>query len=458
MDDGQPDTTPLDELHASERDRLLDELRGRRKQRRVQQGDDSPLLVQADLSKALPRPTPISADLMTRLLGVDGATDIASRELGIPYVVHRDSVPEFTTVFGWTFTNVEESCRRRASGPDSLSSFRLNRDVESNTIAYTETYLPEWQARMIERHAIDIEALPLDQAVETASNWINSFVSDTAAHAERLRLLANVQNLTVGKQLQKRGIEPCRVLAYERDSIEATANALLSRSPVSPECTDQFMVLFGQRAPCDLELAQPRFSEDASLVEQYARQLQSRTSPDENTDAAGCFQSGDDILDYAVQRTRYLATLSADARHYSLFELTLIRRLLLRIDNAAQLHGGAFYLLISEITDLANSESVAVLREKAEQRMHIASQWSDLRVPASLSLNDIEQGCLSTPQNVSHIEELRQKRFMAKDRRRMKTTGADRRLKTRMSMDGTPDFGRRASDQSRNLSVFSKAG
>jgi len=374
-----------------ERARLLAELVGRRRHLRLRAGEatDAPLLLRDTLPALPPRPTPLSVDLVRRLGKAGGATDLACRELGVPYEVHARSVPSVTTLFGWTYLNRAERARRTGRGPGTMAGLRLARDAEAMRTAFEQDFLPAFRDRMVERHAIVPKRLSLEGAAALFADWIERFESDTCVQTERIGIAADVHTGRAHDGLVAASLDPIRYLAARGDSIDEQAMALLADAEPGPDAVNAFLLVFGHRAPLDHELSAPRFDEDdtpSALRGQRPADGVERPSPDDGAELDS--RPG---LREAVERAREFRTLAQDARHHGLIELAQIRRLLLAIDRLAGLDGHIFQLEVDEIRDLHDAARRADLVAVARMRFDDAQAWSALLPPASLSLLALER-------------------------------------------------------------------
>ena len=261
----------LKNLAENERCKLLQNLLGTRKRvRKSEQIDPSePVYVQSELSELLPRPTPLSADLMERLWTSGGSTDLACQELGIPYNVHYRSMPYVNTVFGWTYVNKQEEKRRLGKGPGAMASFQLARNAEAMQMHFHEAFLPQFKAEMIERNAVAVERLSLDAAIELLGSWVRRFVEQTYCEAERINISADFHMKSALDKLKAAKLEPTHFLNDHEETVVSRAMSLLNRNNVTADAIEEFLLSFGHRAPLDYELAEPRFAEDMDLVRQY---------------------------------------------------------------------------------------------------------------------------------------------------------------------------------------------
>ena len=392
------DGETLPALAERDRKRLIGELAGRR--RRPRRGGpaadiDAPVLVQNELSELLPRPTPLSADLMGRLWEAGGATDLACRELGVPYEVHRHSVPFVTTVLGWTYVNRQEEARRVGSGPGALASFRLARDAEAMAAAYTEEFVPRHRAEMLERNAIAVGSLSLDTALSLFGTWIERFVTATYVEAERINVAAGFHLASAREKLVSAKLEPAEWLGTDAESVPARAMALLAGARDDPALVDEFLTVYGHRAPLDWELAAPRYAEDASLVERQ-KSLSAGAASGGRPPRALAELEDQKVLRIAIERARTFQTLKEDAKHDALIELAQIRRLALAIGRLTGLDDDVFRLRVDEMAELADPARAAELAELAAARRRESEASAAARPPASLSTIALERVNLVT--------------------------------------------------------------
>lgn len=380
----------LKNLAEKERSKLLQNLLGTRKRVRNSEKMDSsePVYVQSELSELLPRPTPLSADLMERLWSAGGSTDLACQELGIPYQVHYRSMPYINTVFGWTYVNKQEEKRRLGNGPGAMASFNLARNAEATQAHFQDEFLPQFQAEMIERNAIAMERLNLDAAVELLGSWVRRFVEETYCEAERINISADFHMKSALDKLKAAKLEPTIYLNDHEETVVSKAMSLLNRNNITAEAIEEFLLSFGHRAPLDYELSEPRFSEDMDLVRQY---IERSTQAPAATSSTAAELPDKKVLQISVKRARDFMRLKEEAKHYCLIELAQIRRLLLAIDRKLQLDGRVFQLTLDEVAELAHATARPQLVHTADERFEASLAWKSLQLPASLSISDLER-------------------------------------------------------------------
>jgi len=380
----------LKSLAEQERRKLLSHALSHNPGKKKRQADDNEtnIFVQNELSELLPRPTPLSADFMEKLWAAGGSTDLACQDLGIPYNVNYNSAPYLTTVFGWTYVNKQEETRRLGKGPGALAAFQLARNAEATEAAFREEFLPLFQSEMIERNLIDMQKLTLPAAVNMLRTWVDRFVEETYCQAERINISADYHTKTALAKLNAAKLEPTLYLNNHEETVVTRAMSLLSGDSVTAANIEQFLLIFGHRAPLDYELSAPRFNEDENLVKQYVERSSGHAKSEE-ADVVELPQQK--VLAISIERARSFQGLKEDAKHYCLIELAQIRQLLLAIDRLAELNGRVFQLTIEEAAQLADDTQRHELQKIADQRFAAAQTWQSMQLPSALSVNDLER-------------------------------------------------------------------
>lgn len=358
---------------------------------------EAPLLLQNELTAKLPRPTPLSADLMARLWAAGGSADIACNELGIPYDVHYDSVPYIVTVFGWTYVNLQEGARRLGKGPSALATRRLSRDARETRRAFRDDFLPRFQKAIAERDAIEMEQLSLTAAIDLFRSWIEGFVVETSTEAERIAIAAEFHTKSAAARLTAARLDPARYLHTGCEAVAAEAMSRLTKVPPTRASVEEFLVRFGHRAPMASELAMPRFREDVNLARRQFQPAADSTIAllchEESFDADSALADlpSDRVLRAAVRRAREFTGLEEAARDCCMCELAQLRALLMVIDNRAELGGKVFQLRIDEVLELGDPDRRAELEQASVSRLAESARHAARKLPTSLSIADLER-------------------------------------------------------------------
>jgi len=122
---------------------------------------------------------------------------------------------------------------------------------------------------MIERNAVAMDRLSLEDATKLLTNWVERFVEESYFAAEIINISADFHMKTALDKLSAAKLEPTKYLNDHEETVVSRAMSLLSGDNVSNDSIDEFIRTFGHRAPLDYELSQPRFSEDMDTVRQY---------------------------------------------------------------------------------------------------------------------------------------------------------------------------------------------
>ena len=362
-----------------ERRRLLDVAQ-------TEQGDARlPLFVQNDLSADLPRTTPLSLSLMQALWGPGGATDLACARTGLSYMIEDGAPSVVVAAFGQTYVNRNETVRR--SGAVSLmAAFRLSRRATRIESAFLHAFLPEFQREMRLREVLDFSRFRTEDLIGLFDDWTTSFIERHYVEAEIINLAADFYLQTAERSLKKHGLQPALYLSNMPETILHQAMARLASSKDKAEIRDEFLALFGYRAVHDWELAEPRYQEDASILDR----LIAMTAPKATQQKQAPALPKQRLLALSVERARKFQTLKEDAKHYCLRELALIRGLLLEIDARLDLGGTIFYLTIDELRQSATLPHETIVKTIGE-RFEQLTAFSSIDLPTQLSIMDLER-------------------------------------------------------------------
>lgn len=353
----------------------------------VPPGEAPAVFVQNELSELLPRPTPFSLSLMETLWAPGGSTDLACRSLGIPYDAPEAGAPYVNTLFGNLFVNALEGARRFRRGPGAAASFRLARMAKSLELETRETFNAfEEEVRL--REALDLGRLSTAELFKLLPRWTQGFVTETYVQAERVNIAADFYMKEARAKLEKRGLDASIYLGNLPETVVHRAMSLLPLIQSGHRQVEDFLALFGHRAPNDYELSQPRYSESPQLVEQLASRALATThaspilAPPEG--------SADKMFLLSLERARSFQVLKEEAKHAALRELALIRRLAVEIGRRLELGSDLFLLTLEEVQQLAIPERVGGLFEVVARRKREAKAFKQVRVDTSLRLPDLE--------------------------------------------------------------------
>jgi len=350
---------------------------------------DDPLLVQDVLSEILPRPTPLSMSVMERLWEADGSTELACGELGVPYRINAFSKPYVVSAFGSLYVNPPEGRRRSGKGPGAVAAFKLARSAEQLERDFKKRFLKGF-LRKIRRHEVmDLAQLRTKELIVLFDRWLNDFVANSYLQAEIINVAADFYWKMAQKELEQFDQDPALYLGVTGETIVCRAMALLPEIRAGKRDRQEFLELFGHRAPNDYELAQPSYIEDEA-------QLDALIERAEYPDCAAAAETPESVLPsspvlaLSVERARRFQVLKEEAKHHCLRQLRNIRRVLLEIGGQTGLDDGIFQLRWDEVLQLKRAPFVKQARNIVARRQQQNKAWASIRLPAVLTLKDLE--------------------------------------------------------------------
>ncbi len=335
-----------------------------------------------EMSEMLPHPTPLSLSLMEEMWAAGGSIDMATRRLRLGYPAAEDSRYLFA-IQGRLYVDKREE-KRRALQVGRLAARRLLRIADEIEREFRQEFLPEFLVELRVATVADFDKLSGDELLVQALRLWRHFLDDTHIEVDVINVAAQFYLSHARRQLSEAGIDASSVLGHIPETLEG--HALVAIAAALPANRRRLMLHhFGHRAVFDYELADPRFAEAIEILGKMVAARTPRTSPD-----TGIRELAPKLA-HAVAIARRFQTLKEDAKHHSLRELAVLRRVLLVLDRRFDFDGEVFYLNFDELKTL-NDETAPVLRESAAQR---SEQAATLRhtpsLPAALTALDLER-------------------------------------------------------------------
>lgn len=399
--------------------------------------------VRYNLSEVLPEPTPMTWHVVQRLLAADGGCGAMNRDLGAEPDPTLGSLSAFDLVAGRPMCNLSRLPRiqfahppfefpfatfkadpRKALDPKPVPNplqgglrglFRLPGTImRASRIASTSAGLvapfaeefrtklaPAFVARCQAALAEEWSTLSSEVILDRFRTWVDATLVEFARHSLKPTVLADLswQKLAailtpaVGEVRAAQLLGEVAVGARpDRESdvaggVQAFSEGQLDRAT--------FLKRFGHRAQNEMELAQPRWADDASAVD---RLLTRRgTSTHTAVDAMATWNRVADeakltstARTQAAEWVKHLHTylgLRETAKHTLLMGYALIRRALVVLDGKHGLDGGIFFLVPEELPELVHgSDMSARIGERKKRRQAELS----LEVPPVLFSDDLE--------------------------------------------------------------------
>ncbi|MDE0466689.1 MAG: PEP-utilizing enzyme [Candidatus Poribacteria bacterium] len=278
----------------------------------------------------------------------------------------------------------------------------------------TEDIFPAFQTEVEAERNISYSDLSDTELLAKFQTWRAKTLDDFAPKALTATLLAgfSLQRLEAG--LQKCLDEtPAKVLASKLISglsgnLTVETNEKLWQVATGELTLKDFLKDYGHRAVDEFELAQPRWREDTTYLEQIVAsfrqegtqtqengprlggQIEQRESAEKELagilkEKAGLRKQIESELDF----TRCYMPFRETAKFYLMLGYEQIRRALLELDRRYQLNGGIFYLMPNELKQLVDGETFNEVITTRKKRRELALQIEVPDVIFSDALEDI---------------------------------------------------------------------
>lgn len=286
-----------------------------------------------------------------------------------------------------------------------LAGRRMKRCAASQAARLESEIYPTFKAKVLAARSTDLMKLSTAKVIEFIHQWIDlalvKFASQSlqpsmfAATAmqeikEILAPMLGEEGAAAEAQALMIGVHPPADCDLP-DGLQSLADRTLSRQ--------DFMERFGHRGPDEMELASPRWSEDAMA-------LPASSATKEATHAQSRIQIADRLpllaealmldrgeqrkLERSVATARKYLSLREASKHYLIMGLSLIRGALLELGRRTNLGDGVFFLELSELDVLASSDASALLGERIAQRQRHRRIALMLAVPPVIFSDDLD--------------------------------------------------------------------
>jgi pyruvate,water dikinase len=264
----------------------------------------------------------------------------------------------------------------------------------------TEEVFPTFQAEVEAERDILYSDLSDAELVAKFQTWRAKTLNDFAPKALTATLLAgfSLQRLEAGLQkcLDETAAKmlASRLISGLSGNLTVETNEKLQQVATGELTLTDFLKDYGHRAVDEFELAQPRWREDATYLEQivasfrqegpqmpesdqhFARRVEQREAAEKELaailrDKAGLRKQIESELDF----TRRYMPFRETAKFYLMLGYEQIRRALLELDRRYQLDGGIFYLMPDELPQLVSgktfNEVIATRKTRRELMLQI---------------------------------------------------------------------------------------
>ena len=359
------------------------------------------IFAQTEMSEMLPRPTPLSYELMEKLWARNGSVGRACRRLGLNYQVHAEQQPYLALITGRLYVDKREE-KARAPHVSKLALRNLEKSAIKIENQFRETFLPEFEARMALLGAVDFDRMSEDDLLTTLDRLVSSFVCETHVEVDVINIAAQLFVQRTLGELTAANLDVAYFLSHIHPS--ASAAAIEATSELDRQARHRALRgIVGHRALIDYELAQPRFAEDDTLLATVFGLGANVVAPNaEPTVQDVPLTSANSALHDAITRARRFQALKEDAKHTSLKELAAIRRAVLAVDDKFALDGLAFFATFAELQTLKNDGSHRVRAFASDRRALFDAFAEAAPPPQALTLRNIEQATTTTIANNSN--------------------------------------------------------
>ncbi|HEY2911218.1 MAG TPA: PEP-utilizing enzyme, partial [Gemmataceae bacterium] len=392
------------------------------------------------LSAVLPAPTPMTWAIVQRLLAADGGFGAMNRDLGANPDPALGAQSAFDLVAGRPMMNLSRLPRmqfkhppieypfaaykadpRKALDPKPNLNplgggalrgllrlpgtiFRLSRLMGrtkklSGIFAdrFTNDIVPPFVQSVKQER---LQPLPADYAklIDFLSQWIERTLIDFARESLKATVFADYCWNALVEMLRPRlGEERARAAVGELSLGAAPpddANFVLGIRKLSQGAIarTEFLEQFGHRSTNEMELSQPRWSEDSVAVDSLVNPQSAHGLPRVGDPEPICSEAKfvgpirDRFLRQAAQLRTYLGLREA-AKHYLLMGYAVIRRALVELDRRFHLNGGIFFLTPSDFPQLLAGKDLTSKIAAARKRRQTELS---LEVPPVLFSDDLD--------------------------------------------------------------------
>lgn len=348
---------------------------------------DAPLFRQDEMSEVLPRPTPISLNLMQLLWASGGSVDHACRKLGLSYDVGEIAPSRLITIFGRLYTDVQLANRHTVEISRACAA-QLAKDNGKIAINYKQHILPNFCENMSLLESANFDRLASIELIKLFKKQWQSFVQDTHVEVEIINIAARFYIDQASAKLGELDIGTAQILAVSSDAGPAKALSEARKMPVHSQLKHLLSEL-GHRSSFDYELSEPRYQEQTERLNNMLKMSNPPTATPE--------QITPDVepelpksLRMPIQQAKLYQMLKEDAKHQSLRHLAIIRKLLMAIDRRFNMSGLCFHLNFDEILELQNL-TTADLLDLARSRKNTMTRLLKIPpAPAVMSLLNLE--------------------------------------------------------------------
>lgn len=266
----------------------------------------------------------------------------------------------------------------------------------------SQKIFPTFEQYVQTQRQVSLEELSDQQVIDKFHEWRDKTLNDFAKDALKATVFASFSYQQLELTLQKcfskeeaKDLARLLITGLEGD-LTVDANLKMWDAAQGELTLEDFLEKYGHRSVGEFELAQPRWREDPSYVEQIIASF--RTNPDANpakhlqaqrtnrerakrrlarlpVGKAAAFRKQ---INKALNLTQRYMPFRETAKFYLMLGYELIRKALLELDRRYQLDGGIFYLVPDELDRLIEGED---LQSVIEERKTTRSRLLEITLP-----------------------------------------------------------------------------
>ncbi|RKU28869.1 hypothetical protein C6499_09640 [Candidatus Poribacteria bacterium] len=403
-----------------------------------------------NIAEVLPAPLPMTWAIVKEFMSGTGGLGKAYRGLGFHPSKRADSEGILDLICGRIYVNLNREAELHFDGfpfahdfdtlkrhPQQAMYAQVQTDITRSTASFwlklplhiiriskaemrlrrvrldfdkllTEEVFPAFQAEVdAERERSDAD-LSDAELVTKFQTWRAKTLDDFAPKALTATLLAGFSLQRLEAALQKCLDETAaktlasRLMSGLSGNLTVETNEKLWQVATADLALTDFLKDYGHRAVDEFELAQPRWREDTTYLEQviaafqqepsgtdkqqestahFARQVEQRESAEAELSAG----LGDQVnlrkqIESELDFTRRYIPFRETAKFYLMLGYEQIRRALLELDNRYELDGGVFYLVPDELEQLIDGEvfGEVIAARKAERELMLQVEMPDV--------------------------------------------------------------------------------
>ena len=391
-----------------------------------------------NIAEVLPAPLPMTWEIVKEFMSGNGGLGIAYRNLGYHPSARVDTMGILDMVCGRIYVNLNRETELYFDGyplahdfgdlkrepqkamyaqaaPNirqssaafwfklpihivrmSIAELRLRKQRLDFDRRLTEQVFPQFQATVKAEWNITYPHLSDTEVVEKFQEWRTKTLREFAPQALMATLLAgfSLQRLETGlakclDEAEAKGLTQ-QLITGLSGNLTVETNEKLSQVAAGSLSLEDFLAEAGHRAVGEFELAQPRWREDTSYLEQVIASFRTRLNDDRKNARIAYGEAASQQREEAENRlaellknkknsrkqieeelafTRRYMPFRETAKFYLMLGYEQIRRALVELDRRYQLNGGIFYLVPDELTRLINGEDFnRIIAERKSQR------------------------------------------------------------------------------------------